>query len=41
MILPRKRRSRKDRRLATEGHGISLKKAEAETRKRQAAEKTF
>jgi hypothetical protein len=27
--------------LATEGHGISRKKAEAETRERQAAEKIF
>jgi hypothetical protein len=38
MILPLKRR-RKNRRLATEGHGISRKKTEAETRKRQSEEK--
>jgi hypothetical protein len=40
MILPLKRR-RKNRRLATEGHGISRKKAEVESRKRQAEENTF
>jgi hypothetical protein len=52
MILPRKRRRKNTRRdtekknrrkyiLATEVHGISRKKTEAETRKRQAAEKIF
>jgi hypothetical protein len=50
--LPRKRRRKNRSRdtekigsrkyiLATEGHGISRKKTEAETRKRQAAENTF